>query len=380
MMIFSLVISFCVSAFALELEHPHGTIVIDQRTDYANTNFEVTTGVGVHIWEYEKDQPERGDNVELKIVGTANSRKIVNYRCENDIYDWHDSLMWESRLYLDDNQVVKVNLQHLARFYGGRGPLSHNGEPGSADYKSIWICSNGWISFSDPQKPQPAADTKILIPYEGQANSVVAPFSRDLKPNLGGVIRYGYIYHESSHFGVDPYCFCLTWENVPDETGNPQTFQMLIEQQNSAIRTLPRQSFIWFQYKQITKDKLTTVGIEDHLGGNCTTYNYQNLENGKTLCFRGNEEAAEINSITIRLIENEATASTDIIMNEDCIRGYNIILKKTVKTPDQNLRFAKAVSGVPTMCITAYCLFMGNPNTSYSISCRYSNRNHSFST
>ncbi|MEM2112306.1 MAG: hypothetical protein QXX08_10610 [Candidatus Bathyarchaeia archaeon] len=347
-------VSFMPSTFALELQRPHHTIDINHRTDYAETNHEVTVGVGAHIWQYEENNPDRGDNVELRIFGSANSRQIIEYLCEEDYYNWHDVYY---TLELGDDEVIRVGLQVPVRFYGGRGPKSHLGEPGSFEYTSIWICSNGWISFYDPTKPTPLADRRILIPYEGQANAVVAPFSRDLKPNLGGAIKFGMVEHSSVHFSQKRWCFCVSWENVPDATGNLQSFQVLLEQQPGGpggIYSTPRQSFIWFQYKQITLDKPTTVGIEDQQGGKYTTYNYQNLGNGKTLVFRVGPTSAEIESITIRLIENEASAYTDIVDDEQWIRGYNVVLKKPVATPDLSMRFYKALYGAGSLCLGAW--------------------------
>lgn len=218
-----LLVMFSNSVHALTLERPCDIFPINQRVDNATTNNEITTGVGVNLWEYEENHEIRGDNVELIITGTANSRGILNYGVSEDSFCWHNQFDVDlGQLYLGDNEIILVNLDpnlgKPIRFYGG---------PGSFEYDALWVCSNGWISFYDPQQSQPIPDTKILIPHGGQANAVVAPFSRDLKPNWGGQIRCGYVYHTSASIH-NCWCFCISWEDVPDKDSIPQSFQILI--------------------------------------------------------------------------------------------------------------------------------------------------------
>jgi hypothetical protein len=332
------------SVSALTLEKPATTFVIEQRRDNATTNNEATVGVGVHIWEYEENNPNRGDNVELRIVGSANSRQILSYWVHEDAYNWHEQLYEPHELYLGDSEVCKINLEYLVRFYGG---------PGSGEYDAIWVCSNGWISFYDANQSQPLPSSIIFIPYKYQANAVVAPFSRDLKPNWGGSIICGYVFHPSDYLLNDCWCLCVSWENVPDKYGNPQSFQVLIEQQPQPLQTLPRQSYIWFQYKDITLNTATTVGIEDQQGAKHTVYDYENLQNQTALMFQVASTTAYIRSISLRLIENEDSADTDIMPHEEWIRGYNVELEYQTPQPDLTKRFVMALAGAAALCLPA---------------------------
>jgi len=323
------------TALAWELERPGGHITINERTENATTDGKASVGLGVHVAHYREDWlvwPSDGDDdiVDLRIVATANTRKIISYCVLSNYYSWHDNLPYTVPLGDDDGVWIWME-GIIARFYGG---------PNSAEYDSVWISSNGFINF-DPCSASTNPYYSYSIPDLAQPNTFAAPFWRDLKPNLGGSITYGIVYHRP---GFGPYieCFAISWNHVPDKYGNLLTFQVLIE--NALVLGLKhRQSRIWFQYKSVTLNDQTTVGIEDQQGERGTSYNYLSLSNETTLLFEQSSNSAFIGYLTIRLGESEVDATTKIDSTSDSIRGYNVILNNTL--PDDQSRFAFALSG-----------------------------------
>lgn len=148
-------------AFGWELERPGGSLNIDERTENASTNEYASVGLGVHIETYSEnpssDYPSnRKDFAQLKIVATANTRGILQYVYTERYYSWVEESSLPNHIYLSDEQVTLINFgdPNKVRFYGG---------PGSAEYTAVWVSSNGWLSFYDPQHPT----SPIPMPYSG---------------------------------------------------------------------------------------------------------------------------------------------------------------------------------------------------------------------
>ena len=330
------------TAFAWELERPSDDILISQRTENSATDGKVSVGLGVDIHKYYEDDPDfpawGDDYVKLRISATGNTRKIISYDVYDDYYSWHDKseLLYEIDLY--DDEVVDIYPPFKVRFYGG---------PGSAEYDAVWLSSNGFLVFYDPLgfTPDPSPYYHGSIPSRVGPDNFVAPFWRDLKPNEGGKIKYGTVWHRP---GFGPYieCFAVSWINVPDKDGNLQTFQVLLEKAPS-WSSKHRQSRIWFQYKSITLTDQTTVGVEDQQGARGTSYNYQDLDNEMTLKFEQASNSAFINTLKITLSESEADARTVIDLTPESIRGYNVILEEDL--PDEDERYLLALEGWLTL-------------------------------
>jgi hypothetical protein len=319
---------------------PSSDRLIDQRIDNSYSDGKASVGLGVHISNYLENNPyyDYNDVLLMRVVATSNSRKILSYVVGADGYNWHDGLDYS--LYLGDDDGAWVEFGGVvpkARFYGGVG---------SAEYGCVFVSSNGVVFFNYSWTGPSYSAT---IPSPTAPNSFAAPFWRDLKPNLGGSITYGVRYHPPA--GKD--CFVVSWNNVPDAYGIPQTFQVVIE---PAPSWTPHgsesyiQSRIWFQYKSITLNAPTTVGIEDQEGYRGAAYNYLNLTNGTALKFEQNSNYAAIISLKIELIENDAYAFIDIDEDPDWIRGINVYLQQGAQ-PDPLKRFALALAGGAALLI-----------------------------
>jgi hypothetical protein len=112
-----------------EMERPSYTIEgIDERVENTNVNGEAAVGIGVDIYTYREnasDSPFSGrDSITLRVVGTANTRKGIDYTSE-----WHESLrlpygpIFEHTLSLGDDEGVWLNFPYsgLIAFYSGPG-------------------------------------------------------------------------------------------------------------------------------------------------------------------------------------------------------------------------------------------------------------------
>ena len=299
--------------------------------------------MGVHIIEYEENEPGYpywgNDGFGMYIVATANSRKILDYGAANANYDWHEDLSYT--LYLGDNQGDWINIDGFkTRFYGGVG---------SGEYEYIWVSSNGVIFFN-----YSCTDPYYLscIPSPLAPHSFAAPFWRDLKPNQGGSITYGTAYHQPAQSN----CLVISWNNVPDKNGNAQTFQVVLER--ARRMTAPgsecyQQSRIWFQYKSITLDDDTTVGIEDQEGFNGEPFSSAYLSNGKAIVFDQVSNYAIIGSLKINLAEIDSFASVEICEDFDSMRGENVKLESDAQL-DANARFWFAVAGGAVLLVPSY--------------------------
>jgi hypothetical protein len=329
------------TVLAWESERPSNHVSISQRTENAATDGKASVGLGVNVVGYREnwgDWPSDGDDdiVDLRISTTANTRRIVSYWVSTDTYSWHDNLPYS--ISLGDNEGSWVWMRGIkARFYGG---------PRSGEYTQVWVSRNGFIGF-DPNSAPTDAYYSRSIPNTAGPNTFVAPFWRDLKP--GGSITYGTVWHWP---GFGPYieCFAISWNNVPDRSGQLQTFQVIIENAPTRDKKI-FQSRIWFQYKSVTLNDQTTVGIEDQQGAKGTSYTYQSLSNGMTLLFDQSSDSALVGNLKIILSENDAYASTEIDRTASSIRGYNVILDQNL--PDDQEQYYIALDGAQTLLFTA---------------------------
>ena len=96
-------------------------------------------------------------------------------------------------------------------------------------YDRVFISANGFLLFGQPPDlglGQRTSDTTWTSPNVGSfplgqmPNGIVAPYWRDLKPNLGGAIRWGLIANADSN----SYIFEVLWDAVPSVEGRIESF------------------------------------------------------------------------------------------------------------------------------------------------------------
>jgi len=178
----------------------------------ASTDGEAAVGIGVTIGEYVEDSPSHdyNDYLGLKVSVSANTRRGIDYAFQYPAHGFQWLEVSNPTGITGDDDGVWIDLSVEAGFsvlyYG-------------VEYDKIWVCSNGFVSFTSEctdANPQ-------TIPSNNTPNAIIAPFWRTLKPNRSGSITYGVRLFDIHEF------FVVSWNNVPDANGNPQTFQLLIE-------------------------------------------------------------------------------------------------------------------------------------------------------
>jgi len=108
-------------------------------------------------------------------------------------------------------------------------------------YTSVWVCSNGFVSFKDAS----TAYSPAAIPNTASPNALAAPFWRDLHPT-GGAIYYS----------ISSTEFVVYWSGVKNYGNtNRQWFQIILQKGD------PDQVIV--QYQSISNDYTTVYGVEN---------------------------------------------------------------------------------------------------------------------
>lgn len=287
---------------------PSSDTVYDETIGNAYTDGKASVGMGVHIIEYDESMvPDDNDYLRFRVSVSANTRESIQYSYVYTPYLWQD--VSEQTNITDDDQSTLLDLPFYVLYYG-------------IAYNQCWVCSNGFLSF-DNNSTSPVPQN---IPNPDMPNSTVAVFWRDLNPSKGGSITYGYL--TLSVWGCP--AFIISWNNVPDDISNiPQTFQIVILDRPAGCEY--DHNYILLQYKNITKDHTTTVGVENQLGDKGTSYNYCNLNNESSLKFYYGVKGYRLNYLTIRLVKSDSYAKLDFLPSY--IGGYNVVLDEPETNP-----------------------------------------------
>ena len=136
----------------------------------------------------------------------------------------------------------------------------------------IWVCSNGWLSFSSGQG---AAYMNAAIPTSGSPNNLIAPYWDDLTPNANSEILY---YHDTANER-----FIVEWLDVPHySTGGTYTFELILYANGD----------IDFMFNNLTHGTANsaTLGIENSNGSE-----------GIQVTFNGSGPLNPVNEMGIRI-------------------------------------------------------------------------------
>lgn len=165
-------------------------------------------------------------------------------------YSWRDAVSGGTMVANGDDAYTQVSLPFNFNFYG-------------ASYSSVYICSNGILTFGSATTEY----SNVAIPNTAAPNNFVAPFWDDLNPSSSGS---GKIYYKSFSTYV-----VVTWENVYlyGKT-TPQKFQVILYNTGE----------IRFQYHTLNSGYSCTVGVENSGGTSGTAYTSP-LYNGLALKF-----------------------------------------------------------------------------------------------
>jgi len=263
----------------------------------------VSMGVTIHDYMESNESGLNYDRLYLRVSVSANTRKGIYYNCMQYGYSWYE--VFNQTNITGDNAGNWLNIPpELGAF------ISYG-----VEYTSVWVCSNGFICLDSEYTNA----TPSSIPDANKPNTIIAPFWRDLNPSAGSSITYGLIYGT-------PNLFVISWNNVPNKAnGVPQTFQLVIRGSVGGADAF--HNALLFQYKSITKDQLTTVGVEDQIGSKGTSLDPNSLGNNYCLLFQYSIMGYRLEHLTIRLTKIDTYAIINPQLSDVDIGGYNIILE-----------------------------------------------------
>ena len=161
----------------------------------------------------------KGSSIDLSI-SVAGALNTSHYAIKNELYTWDTLPVYTAITAMRDDDVRgPINIGFTFSFL-------------CADYTSLYISSNGWISFGTPNdaydwvvKPIPNSSS-----YGVPKNVVMGPWE-DWDPAKGGQVIYGVK-------GTAPYRkFVVSWINVPMHVCENLlgTFQIVIEETTNKI-------------------------------------------------------------------------------------------------------------------------------------------------
>ncbi len=321
-------------AWAWQIERPYHTVDILDFVENSNTNNEASVGLGVSIDKYIENFQDYGgaDFINMNVSMTANSRMGITYQAP-----WEDLWWFDEENYVVDyyNEYSDVGVDWGAwvdfppyltfRFWGGYN---------SAEYKRVWVCSNGFVCFDLSE-----STTRVPkdIPSSVTPNALIAGVWTDLFIDSAAKIT---TYRVSSLLFS---AFVITWENVLTAVDQRRlTFQIVLENAPSEyVAPYYPQSRIWINYKSVSSIFSDfSYGIEDHGGFR----GYGGLESGSELvCF--NQGTMYLQQISngffikrLKLEFNDPHPQTRFNIVEeptyDNIRGYNLRFDPGLPPPE----------------------------------------------
>ena len=160
---------------------------------------------------------------------------------------------------LRDDDRQEVSLPFTFKFYG-------------IEYTSLWVCSNGWISFGND--PGTNAYQNAPLPSPDTPNTLIAPLWADLDPSSGGNIYY--LGDTTNHR------FLLQFKNVPFYGSTTSIASFTVILYDPAFYPTPTgDGDILVLYDTTPNRSNFSVGIEDSSGNIGLEYYYNgNLNQG----------------------------------------------------------------------------------------------------
>ena len=246
---------------------------------------------------------------------------VGNYQYSVIPYYWVDGVTDGIIISDSDDISEKVSLPFPFTFYGNT-------------YTSLWICSNGFISFTDSD----VSYDNTFVPNSNSPNNTICALWDDLNPKASGS---GKIYYKS-----EPNRFIITWDNVyKNGATNPQRFQIILYSDDK----------IDINYASITSDARdsSTVGIENADGTQGIQYRYnttgQPIYNNLSLRFKRTFEWED----AFVWKSSRAVGGSSGFIETEVITGLepNKIYYFAIKTCDERINWSR-ISNVTTSYAT----------------------------
>jgi len=293
---------------------PSKSRVYDETIGNSKTDGAASIGMGVHIYQYFEGVSDEKDFLHFKVSASANTRVGIEYEYQSHGFGWLEVSEPTGITGDDDGDWLDLRVEFGFTFlyYG-------------VEYDKIWVCSNGFICLDSERTDA----TPSAIPSTDEPNTIIAPFWRDLKPNRSGSITYGVRLFDIHEF------FVVSWNNVPDANGNPQTFQLLIEIRQGGDDFHNR---IYFQYENITTDLPTSIGVENQLGDNGYSFNLSDIDNEPCLGVYPSVAGNRLTRLTIKLTKSDGYAKIEV--EETDTGGCNVKLEDYSNPYGDDFKFA----------------------------------------
>jgi hypothetical protein len=278
----------------------------NETTGNAATEGTAAVGMGVEVLNYvPSGGPGDEDHLRFIVSVSANTRVGIEYSPLNSqytmwVYEWV-SVPNPTNI-IGDSSGTWLDLPFLFLYYG-------------VVYTRIWVCSNGFTCLTSERtdtNPQP-------IPSNNTPDAIIAPLWRDLKPNLSNSITYG----EGTFHGN--LCFVVSWNNVPDDDNQPQTFQLVIVSRPPGRGDI--HNYVFFQYQNITKGQNTSIGVENRLGLQGCSLSLNNISNAQGWLMSPTDPGSRLTKLKITLTKSDRKARLQPEIAY--ISGYNVELRNT---------------------------------------------------
>ncbi len=207
----------------------------------------------------------------------------------------------------ESDEIDFFDLPFIVRFYG-------------VDYDRVGICTNGWISFGEPETEQ-CTFRNWPIPSGLGPNPMVAAFWDDLLTTNGGIF-----YQHVQNSTLDAYV--IEWSECRNTVSSAQeTFQIILY--NNAFYSTPTgDTPIKIQYKEFNnvdgsnydsgaQGNYCTIGLEDHTGAIGLQYSYNN-EYATGAASLGDQRAILFTTLpVVTQTPNLALVNVDVVDSDD---------------------------------------------------------------
>lgn len=220
---------------------------------------ETALALGVEIGAYTPHSAGNPDMLTVHVDVSASTREGVNYEWTPAPYGFSWVNVSQTIGISGDNSGQWVDLNFSVLYYG-------------VNYWRLWVCSNGFVSFTDSS----SEGVPCSIPNSSMHNGIVAPFWRQLKLSQGGSIKTGHIIDSWSGDNGQRSYQVITWDGIPDSNGHRQTFQLLLEDRQGIYAY---HNMMYFQYLSVTNDLQTTIGVQDQIGHHGQSYPLSQISN-----------------------------------------------------------------------------------------------------
>jgi len=330
-------------------ERPDGPLHIYGRTESSSTDENASVGLGVasdSYWKYAS--PYYQDYVKLNMTATANSRTGIAYTSESEFYRWYpeNELYWAvNRTNLGDDVIVPVDIPQnegsfICRFYGGHG---------SAEYKTVYICSNGFLSFDNSTEPSRIPQ---MFPDSEKPNGVIAACWTDLNMDSQSSLITGIYLWDSVLYFVVIWKYALIVANQ-----QRATFEIIIKNWPPEMPAKSRlsQNEIWISFDEVPNNSGVFVyGIEDQQGARGDGFLCSGPINDYTRHFYQASDSFYLKKFTLEFFDANQDTEFSVDRRWDYLRGYNIEWSETnPDEPDGNLMWENAIAGDATLLISA---------------------------